>query len=78
MTPLIRHFGGQASAVVCVACALQCVVYIRIINLLVAWRVCGCREKAYLYMIFKHVYHEIPRQHYNELISNGLVGHSCK
>ena len=41
-----RHFGGQASAVVCAACALQCVV----INLLVAGRVCGCREKAYIYI----------------------------
>ena len=28
VTPLIRHFGGQSSAVVCAACALQCVVYI--------------------------------------------------
>ena len=27
VTPLIRHFGGQASVVACAVCALQCVVY---------------------------------------------------
>ena len=27
VTPLIRHFGGQASAVACAVCAVQCVVY---------------------------------------------------
>ena len=27
VTPFIRHFGGQASAVACAVCALQCVVY---------------------------------------------------
>ena len=27
VTPLIRHFGGQASAAVCAVCALQCGVY---------------------------------------------------
>ena len=27
VTPLIRHFGGQASAAVCVVCALQCAVH---------------------------------------------------
>ena len=36
------------------------------------------RHISIIYMIFKHVYHEIPRQHYNELISNRLVGHTCK
>ena len=28
VTPLIRHFGGQASAVVSAACALQCTMYV--------------------------------------------------
>ena len=27
VTPLIRHFGGQATAVACAVCALQCIVY---------------------------------------------------
>ena len=27
VTPLIRHFGGQASTVACAVCALQCVVH---------------------------------------------------
>ena len=61
VTPLIRHFGGQASAVVCAVCAVQCVVYTSY------QPACGV---VYLWMllkdkIFKHVFHEISRQDYN-------------
>ena len=45
LTPLIGHFGGQASAVVYAVCALQCVVKL-LINLIVVWCVFGCRENA--------------------------------
>ena len=35
---------------VCRLSTTMCCLYIRLINLLVAWRVCGCREKAYIYI----------------------------
>ena len=75
--PSVTTSTGVNRPQLCVPSEHYNVLYIRLINLLVAWRVYGCRENAYIYiMIFKHVYHEIPRQHYNELISNRLVGHT--
>ena len=72
-------WGSSVLIILCVPLVHYNVLFIYVLgptNLLVAWRVCGCREKAY--MIFKYVYHEIPRQHYSEFISNRLVGHTCK
>ena len=61
-TPLIRHFGGQASTIVYAVYELQCVVYTSYqpaCGVACLWMLCKG-------MHFKHVYHEISRQHYDQ------------
>ena len=57
VTLLIRHFGGQAPAVVCAVCAVHCAIdtsYQPACGVVCLW----VSRKG---MIFQHVYHDISR-----------------
>ena len=64
-----QAFGGQVSAV-CAVCALQYLVYPSY-QPSCLWR--GVSVDAIKGMIFKYVYHEISRPHYDKIGWSGIL-----